>query len=60
MKSLLLELYQAFTWAGLQTVVMVIRVRELWNKTTHEVQFYLSSLACDARVIAQAMGRLGD
>lgn len=49
------DLYQASTWAGLQTVVMVIRVRHLWNKTTREVQFYLSSLACDARVIGRAI-----
>lgn len=49
------DLYQASTWAGLQTVVMVIRVRHLWNKTTREVQFYLSSLACHAGVIGRAI-----
>lgn len=38
------DLYQPSPWAGLQSVVMVIRVRQLWNKTTREVQFYLSSL----------------
>jgi len=32
------------TWAGLQSIVIVERTRRLWNKTTHEVQFYLSSL----------------
>jgi predicted transposase YbfD/YdcC len=42
------DLYQPSPWAGLQSLVMVIRVRELWNKTTREVQFYLSSLPWDA------------
>ena len=49
------NLYQASAWAGLQTVVMVIRIRQLWNKTTREVQFYLSSLPCDAVAIARAI-----
>jgi predicted transposase YbfD/YdcC len=49
------DLYQASAWSGLQTVVMVIRVRQLWNKTTREVQFYLSSLACDAVAIGRAI-----
>ena len=26
-------------WSGLQSIVMVKRVRHLWNKTTYEVQF---------------------
>ena len=49
------NLYQAATWAGLQTLVMVVRVRHLWNKTTLMVQFYLSSLPCDAVVIGRAI-----
>ncbi len=49
------ELYQPSSWAGLQSVVMVVRVRHLWNKTTHEVQFYLSSLPCDAVGIGRAI-----
>ena len=49
------ELYQVEQWAGLQTVVMVIRVRKLWNKTTREVMFYLSSLAANAVVIGRAI-----
>lgn len=49
------DLYQPSPWAGLQTVVMVVRVRHLWNKTTREVQFYLSSLACDAVRIGRAI-----
>ena len=31
-------------WVGLKTLVMVVRIRHLWNKTTHEVQFYLTSV----------------
>lgn len=49
------DLYQPSPWAGLQTVVMVVRVRHLWNKTTREVQFYLSSLPCDAVRIGRAI-----
>jgi predicted transposase YbfD/YdcC len=40
-------LYQSEEWVGLQSVVVVERTRQLWNKTTHEIQFYLSSLAAD-------------
>ncbi|MCF4967154.1 ISAs1 family transposase [Nostoc sp. CMAA1605] len=49
------ELYQPKLWAGLQTLVMVVRVRHLWNKTTREVQFYLSSLNSDAQLIGRAI-----
>ena len=49
------QLYQASAWSGLQTLAMVIRVRRLWNQTTREVQFYLSSLACDAVGIGRAI-----
>jgi len=48
-------LHQSTQWSGLKTVVMVIRVRHLWHKTTREVMFYLSSLPCDATVIARAI-----
>lgn len=41
-------LHQAQEWMGLRTVVMVERTRHLWNKTTHEIQFYLSSLPADS------------
>ncbi|WP_202799203.1 ISAs1 family transposase [Moorena sp. SIO4E2] len=34
---------------------MVVRVRRLWNKTTREVQFYLTSKASDAQVLASAI-----
>jgi hypothetical protein len=48
-------LYQPSPWAGLQSVVMVVRIRHLWNQTTREVQFYLSSLPCDAVQIGRAI-----
>ncbi|MBW4491938.1 MAG: ISAs1 family transposase [Oscillatoria princeps RMCB-10] len=35
--------------------MMVKRVRHLWNKTTCEVMFYLSSLPCDAARIGRAI-----
>ncbi len=34
---------------------MVMRVRHLSNKTTHEVQFYLTSLESDAHQLGQAI-----
>ena len=49
------DLYQPSPWVGLQTVVMVVRVRQLWNKTTREVQFYLSSLPCDPVELGRAI-----
>ncbi len=49
------ELYQPKLWAGLQTLVMVVRVRHLWNKTTREVQFYLTSLHSNAQLIGRAI-----
>lgn len=49
------QLYQPKLWAGLQSLVMVIRVRHLWNKTTREVQFYLASLHSDAQLIGRAI-----
>ena len=42
-------------WKGLTTVVMVKRTRRLWNKTTEEVCFYITSLAADAVFLAQAI-----
>ena len=42
-------LYKQEQWANLRTIVIVERVRHLWNKTTYEVQFYLSSLPVDAK-----------
>ena len=48
-------LYQQEQWLGLQSIVMVARTRHLWNKVTHEVQFYLSSLPADAHVLGNAI-----
>jgi predicted transposase YbfD/YdcC len=49
------DLHESEQWVGLQTVVMVKRVRHLWNKTTEEVMFYLTSLPCDAVQIGRAI-----
>lgn len=48
-------LYEQHQWVGVQTVVMIVRVRYLWNKITQEVQFYLTSLPCDAQRIGRAI-----
>ncbi|WP_445251689.1 MULTISPECIES: ISAs1 family transposase [unclassified Microcoleus] len=53
--SQLPTLHHQNDWVGLQCVVMVVRVRHLWNKTTREVQFYLTSLSCNAQRVAQAI-----
>jgi predicted transposase YbfD/YdcC len=53
--SQLPPLHNQEDWAGLKCVVMVVRVRHLWNKTTHEVQFYLTSLESDAHKLGQAI-----
>jgi predicted transposase YbfD/YdcC len=53
--SQLPPLHHGTDWAGLQSVVMVIRVRHLWNKTTRQVQFYLTSLASEAVKIGRAI-----
>lgn len=48
-------LYQQQQWSGLKTIVVVERIRHLWNKTTKEVQFYLSSLPADAQLNGHAI-----
>jgi predicted transposase YbfD/YdcC len=48
-------LHEAVEWAGLRTIVVVERTRHLWNKTTHQVQFYLSSLPADSPRIGAAI-----
>lgn len=53
--SALGELYQPRLWAGLQSIVMVVRLRHIWNKTTREVPFYLTSLHSDAQLLGQAI-----
>jgi predicted transposase YbfD/YdcC len=42
-------LHRQSQWLGLTTVVMVRSTRQLWNGTTTQVRFYLSSLAADAQ-----------
>lgn len=49
------NLHEVEDWAGLRTIVVVERTRHLWNKTTHEVQFYLSSLPADSPLIGAAI-----
>jgi predicted transposase YbfD/YdcC len=53
--SELSPLHNQDDWAGLRCVVMVVRVRHLWNQTTREVQFYITSLDCDACKLGQAI-----
>lgn len=53
--SQLPPLYKQADWLGLKTVVMVVRFRRLWNKTTHEVQFYLTSLHSEALILGRAI-----
>ncbi|NJK57280.1 MAG: ISAs1 family transposase [Pleurocapsa sp. SU_5_0] len=48
-------LHKQEQWLGLQTIVMVERTRHLWNKVTHEVQFYLSSLPANAQNLGLAI-----
>lgn len=48
-------LYNQSLWTGLKTIVMVVSERHLWNKTTTEVRFYLSSLTSNAEKICQAI-----
>lgn len=42
------RLHRQEKWVGLSTVVMVYRQGKLWNKTSEDVRFYLSSLKGDA------------
>jgi hypothetical protein len=49
---------QAF-WTGLKTVVMIVSERRLWNKTTIEARFYLSSLSSNAEKIAGRFAVIG-
>ncbi len=47
--SQLPPLHRQSQWLGLTTVVMVRSQRQLWNKTTTKVRFYISSLEADAQ-----------
>lgn len=49
------RLYKQEDSADIQTIGIVERFRYLWNTTTHEVQFYLSSLPVDAQVNGRAI-----
>ncbi|BBD64685.1 transposase [Nostoc commune NIES-4072] len=53
--SKLPALHEQDLWTSLTTVVMVVRSIQHWNQTTHEVQFYITSLACDAHKIGSAI-----
>jgi predicted transposase YbfD/YdcC len=48
-------LYQQEQWDGLQTIVIVERIRHLWNETTHYIHFYLTSLPPDAQFLCHAI-----
>jgi len=45
-------------WMGLQSLGMVVSER-LWNKTTYEVRYYISSLTSDAKVFAPVRSHWG-
>ena len=49
------ELYKQDQWQGLQTLVKVVRTRHLWNKTTRETMYYLSSLPPQAQMLGKAI-----
>lgn len=53
--ALIPDLYEADEWVGLRTIVIVERTRYLWNKTTHDVQYYLCSLPADSPRISAAI-----
>ena len=48
-------LHESAQWAGLKTIVVVERLRHLRTQTTHEIQFYLSSLPSNSSNIARAI-----
>ena len=53
--SKLPPLHNQGLWTGLKTVIMIVSERRLWNKTTTEARFYLSSLSSNATQIALAI-----
>jgi len=48
-------LQDSHLWANLASIVVVQRQRQLWNGSTTEVQFYLSSLSPDSPRLAPAI-----
>jgi predicted transposase YbfD/YdcC len=53
--SQLPPLHESSQWSGFQTVIAVERIRCLCTKTTHEIQFYLSSLSSNSSQIPRAI-----
>ena len=53
--SQLPPLHESSQWAGFQTVIAVERIRHLRTKTTHEIQFYLSSLSSNSSQLTRAI-----
>ncbi len=48
-------LHESAQWTGLKTIAVVERIRHLRTKTTHEIQYYLSSLPSNSSNIARAI-----
>lgn len=42
-------------WTGLCSIATIVSERRLWNKTTYEVRYYITSLASDAQILGQAV-----
>ena len=42
-------------WAGLCSIATIVSERRLWNKTTYEVRYYITSKASDAQILGQAV-----
>ncbi len=53
--TVLPTLHNQNKWQGLKTVIMVVSERQLWNKTTNEVKFYISSLINNAEIISHGI-----
>ncbi len=53
--ELLPSLHNKNKWQGLKTVIMVVSERILWNKTTKNIRFYISSLESNAEVLARGI-----
>jgi predicted transposase YbfD/YdcC len=53
--SQLPPLHESSQWSGFQTIIAVERLRHLRTKTTHEIQFYLSSLSSNSSQIPRAI-----
>jgi predicted transposase YbfD/YdcC len=47
-------LHESSEWSEFQTIIAVERLRHLRTKTTHEIQFYLSSLSSNSSQITKA------